>query len=52
MDKQKRSHKAMPAGQIYIGATKLGNARMRCRNHGMMPCWHIGRARLGGRPSV
>jgi hypothetical protein len=29
-------------GQIRIGTHKQGAARMRCRNHGMMPCLHIG----------
>jgi hypothetical protein len=32
----------MRNSQIDISAVKLGNARMRCRNHGIMPCLHTG----------
>jgi acid phosphatase family membrane protein YuiD len=33
----------MNASLIHITAHKLGNARMRCRNHGIMPCSHASR---------
>jgi hypothetical protein len=32
----------MRGSQIHITAMKLGGARMRCRNHGMMPQLHTG----------